>query len=302
MDISGSTSHIVPTQALKKLKGFILLTKPRIVELLLVTTLPAMFLAAKGVPKLTEIIATLLGGTMAAGGANTLNMVIDQDIDKIMSRTKNRPLVTGIITTKEAVVFAVVLELLAFVVLYVFDNLLSAILALAAMAFYVFVYSLWLKRKNTQNIVIGGAAGAVPPLVGWAAVTNHIGLPAWLMAALIFLWTPPHFWALAIKYKDDYFRANVPMLPAVRPLNKTTKSIFIYSILVATITLSIYFVSTVGLIYLIISSLASCGLIAYSAILLRRPVAKLAMKLFSYSIIYILLVFGAILVGSLITK
>jgi protoheme IX farnesyltransferase len=290
------------TAYLVKAKGFIALTKPRIIELLLVTTLPAMFLAAKGVPKITEIISTLIGGTLAAGGANTLNMVIDADIDKVMSRTKNRPLVTGVINKNEAIIFAILLEVIAFLTLYSFDNLLSAILAESAMAFYVLIYTMWLKRRNTQNIVIGGAAGAVPPLVGWASVTGHVGLPAVLMALIIFLWTPPHFWALAIKYRDDYTRARVPMMPAVKTISHTAKNIVFYSFLVAIVTLAMFFASHLGVFYLIISTFASALLIIYSILLMSKPIPSRAMTVFKYSIIYVVIVFGAILVSSLITK
>ncbi|MEY4797671.1 MAG: protoheme farnesyltransferase, partial [Actinomycetota bacterium] len=175
--------------------GYIGLTKPRIIELLLITTVPTMVLAAGEWPSWSLIAITLLGGSLAAGGANAINMYIDRDIDKLMKRTQNRPLVTGLIKPRNALVFAVALEVIAFAILWTGANLLSAILALSATAFYVFVYSMWLKRTSKQNIVIGGAAGAVPTLVGWAAVTNTVGWPAIWLFVIIFLWTPPHFWA-----------------------------------------------------------------------------------------------------------
>ena len=193
--------------------GYIALTKPRIIELLLVTTVPTMVLAAGKWPAWSLIAITLIGGTLAAGGANTINMYIDRDIDKLMKRTQNRPLVTGLIAPKNALVFAVILEVVAFAVLWAGANFLSAILALSATAFYVFIYSLWLKRTSKQNIVIGGAAGAMPTLIGWAAVTNSVGWPAVWLFIIMFLWTPPHFWALAIRHADEYRAANVPMLP-----------------------------------------------------------------------------------------
>ena len=180
------------------------LTKPRIIELLLITTLPTMIVAQRGLPPVWLMVATLLGGALAAGGANAINMVVDRDIDKLMHRTRNRPLVTGAITPRNALIFAIALEVVAFVELWAWVNLLSAVLAVSATLFYVFVYTLWLKRTSSQNIVIGGAAGAVPVLVGWAAVTDSLAWTPVVLFAIIFVWTPPHFWALAVKYKDDY--------------------------------------------------------------------------------------------------
>ncbi|MEO7556651.1 MAG: heme o synthase [Acidimicrobiales bacterium] len=195
--------------------AYIALTKPRIIELLLVTTVPTMVVAERGLPSLWLMVATVLGGTMAAGGANAINMYVDRDIDKLMKRTRARPLVTGIIEPRNALVFAIGLEVAAFGFLWAAVNLLSAVLAVSATLFYVFVYTLWLKRTTSQNIVIGGAAGAVPVLVGWAAVTNSLGWAPLVLFGIIFYWTPPHFWALAIRYRDDYAAADVPMLPAV---------------------------------------------------------------------------------------
>jgi len=182
-----------------KVKAYVALTKPRIIELLLITTVPTMFVAKQGVPSLGLVLLTLLGGTLAAGGANAINMVIDRDIDRLMERTKKRPLVTGAMTPRAALVFALTLEVLAFVQLWLTVNLLSAVLAVSATAFYVFIYTMWLKRRSKQNIVIGGAAGAVPVLVGWAAVTDSLAWAPVLMFLVIFIWTPPHFWALAVR-------------------------------------------------------------------------------------------------------
>jgi heme o synthase len=197
----------------ERLAAYVGLTKPRIIELLLVTTVPAMVLAEKGIPSTWLMLVTLVGGTLAAGGANTINCVIDRDIDEQMQRTHRRPLPKGSVTPANALRFGIALEVFAFLLLWGTVNLLAAILAVSATAFYVFVYTMWLKRSTTQNIVIGGAAGAVPVLVGWAAVTGRVGLPAWIMFAIIFFWTPPHFWALAMRYRDDYAKAGVPMLP-----------------------------------------------------------------------------------------
>src|SRR5437868_10744138 len=188
---------------MSRVSAYVALTKPRIIELLLVTTLPTMVVAQRGLPPVWLMAVTVLGGSLAAGGANAINMVVDRDIDALMPRTKNRPIVTGAVTPTAALVFAIVLEIGSFALLWSAVNLLSAVLAVSATAFYVFVYTMWLKRTSTQNIVIGGAAGAVPVLVGWAAVQNKLGLAPFLLFAVIFAWTPPHFWALAIRYRDD---------------------------------------------------------------------------------------------------
>ena len=205
------------------LGSYLALTKPRIIELLLVTTLPTMVVARRGLPSILLMLATLIGGALAAGGANAINMVVDRDIDRLMNRTKNRPLVTGAMTPRAALVFALTLELAAFIELWLAVNLLCAALAVAATLFYVFVYTLWLKRRSSQNIVIGGAAGAVPVLVGWAAVTDRLSWAPIVLFAIIFIWTPPHFWSLAVRYKEDYAAADVPMLPVVATMKRTTR-------------------------------------------------------------------------------
>src|SRR5436190_17104849 len=218
----------LPTHS--RVAAYVALTKPRIIELLLVTTVPTMVVAAGGMPSVWLMVATVLGGTMAAGGANAINMVIDRDIDRVMQRTQGRPLVTGALTPAEALRFAIALEVAAFAWLWATVNLLSAVLAVSATLFYVFVYTLWLKRRSTQNIVVGGAAGAVPVLVGWAAVTDRLDWAPIVLFAVIFYWTPPHFWALAIKYRDDYAAADVPMLPAVASLRTTATRIVGYTV------------------------------------------------------------------------
>ncbi|MCY3966990.1 MAG: heme o synthase, partial [bacterium] len=210
--------------------AYIALTKPRIIELLLITTVPPMVVANRGIPGVWLMVATVIGGTLAAGGANAINMYVDRDIDRLMERTKNRPLVTGEIRANKALVFAIALEVVAFVWLWGFVNLLSATLAVSATAFYVFVYTMWLKRNSPSNIVIGGAAGAVPVLVGWAAVTNTLGWAPLVLFGLIFYWTPPHFWALAIRYRDDYLAAGVPMLPAVASTRTTAQRMVAYTV------------------------------------------------------------------------
>jgi protoheme IX farnesyltransferase len=274
------------------LKGYLALTKPRIIELLLITTVPTMIVAANGWPKAWLIVATLIGGTLAAGGANAFNMVIDRDIDALMERTKRRPLVTGVMSARSAALFAFALEIVAFVVLAVWVNVLSAWLALSATAFYVVVYTLILKRRSKQNIVIGGAAGAVPVLVGWAAVTNSLGWTPVLLFLVIFLWTPPHFWALAVRYRDDYHAANVPMMPVVASLRRTTLEILMYSVILWALTLLIGSSAHLGWIYAISATVLGAMFSFYALRLYRHArndkadVAE-AMKLFHFSITYL---------------
>ena len=280
--------------------GYIALTKPRIIELLLVTTVPTMVLAAGKWPAWSLIGVTLLGGTLAAGGANTMNMYIDRDIDKLMKRTQQRPLVTGLIAPKNALVFAVILEIIAFAILWAGANLLSAFLALSATAFYVFIYSLWLKRTSKQNIVIGGAAGAVPTLVGWAAVTNSVGWPAVWLFMIIFLWTPPHFWALAIRHADEYRAANVPMLPAVVSIERTVRTMVGYTIVLAGATFVLMPVANLGWIYGFTAIVMGLGFMIGTAMLGRKPTEAWSMRVFSFSITYVTVLFGALMIDVLI--
>jgi protoheme IX farnesyltransferase len=271
--------------------AYVALTKPRIIELLLITTLPTMIVAQRGLPPVRLMATTLLGGALAAGGANAINMFIDRDIDKLMHRTSKRPLVTGAVTPRSALIFAISLEVLAFSELWAWVNLLSAVLAVSATLFYVFVYTLWLKRTSSQNIVIGGAAGAVPVLVGWAAVTDSLTWTPVVMFAIIFVWTPPHFWALAVKYKDDYQAANVPMLPAVATFTRTARQILFYSVLLAAVSLLLAAVATLGVIYVASASVLGVVFVAMAVRLLRQQTPKAAMQLFSYSITYLTLLF-----------
>ncbi|HEY1652236.1 MAG TPA: heme o synthase [Acidimicrobiales bacterium] len=271
--------------------AYVALTKPRIIELLLITTLPTMIVARRGIPPAWLMVATLLGGALAAGGANAINMFVDRDIDKVMHRTRKRPLVTGAMPARNALIFAIALEGIAFAELWAWVNPLSAALAGSATLFYVFVYTLWLKRRSSQNIVIGGAAGAVPVLVGWTAVTGHLAWTPVVMFAIIFVWTPPHFWALAFKYKEDYQAADVPMLPAVATFARTAREILMYSVSLVGITLLLAPVARLGVIYLV--SASSLGLIFIGlAVRLRwRATPKAAMQLFSFSITYLTLLF-----------
>ena len=280
--------------------AFVALTKPRIVELLLVTTVPSMVLAERGLPSLWLMAATIVGGSMAAGGANALNMYVDRDIDRLMHRTRNRPLVTGAVRPVEAIVFAVALTVGSFVWLWAFVNLISAALAAAAALFYVFVYSLWLKRTSIRNIVIGGAAGAVPTLVGWTAVTGSLDWPPVVLFAVIFYWTPPHFWALAIRYRSDYEAADVPMLPAVAGLRATARRIVAYTLALWALTLVLVPVASMGVLYVMAALLLGAGFLALAVDVLRRPDPARSMRLFGWSNAYIVLLFGAVAADVLI--
>jgi protoheme IX farnesyltransferase len=280
--------------------GYVALTKPRIIELLLVTTVPTQIVAARGWPGLWVIVATVIGGTLAAGGANAMNIYVDRDIDAVMNRTKNRPLVTGVMSPRAALTFAVTIEIVAFVWLWGTVNLLSAVLAVAACSFYVGVYTLWLKRTSSQNIVIGGAAGAVPVLIGWSSVTGTLGWAPAVLFAVIFIWTPPHFWALAIKYRDDYRAADVPMLPSVKPMRTVALEILAYTVALWALTLVFAPVADMGSVYLV-SAVLLGALFAWLAVrLYRTPTPKVAMRLFSYSITYVTLLFGAMAVDQFI--
>jgi protoheme IX farnesyltransferase len=278
--------------------AYVALTKPRIIELLLVTTLPTMVVAKRGLPSLWLMLATLVGGTLAAGGANAINMVVDRDIDRLMNRTKKRPLVTGAMSPRAALIFALTLEAAAFVELWLAVNLLSAALAVSATLFYVFVYTLWLKRRSSQNIVIGGAAGAVPVLVGWAAVTNSLSWAPIVLFAVIFIWTPPHFWALAVRYKEDYAAADVPMLPVVASMKRTTREILLYTVLLVAVSLLFGPVAHLGLIYMVAAAVLGAGFLFITTRLWRlaqtdRATGREAMRVFSYSISYLTVLFVA---------
>lgn len=280
--------------------AFVALTKPRIVELLLVTTVPTMIVAAGGLPPLSLIGATVAGGALAAAGANAMNMYIDRDIDPLMERTKGRPLVTGEIKPGEALAFALALEAAAFAWLWGLVNLLSAVLALSATLFYVLVYSIWLKRTSTRNIVIGGAAGAVPVLVGWSAVTGSLGWPPVILFAVIFYWTPPHFWALAIRHRDDYRAAGIPMLPAVASLRATGLRILGYTLVLWALTIAFGPVAGMGPVYMAAAAVCGAVFTGLAVDVLRRPRPAVAMRLFGWSITYVVVLFGAMAADELI--
>jgi protoheme IX farnesyltransferase len=283
-----------------KLGAYVSLTKPQIIELLLVTTVPVQIVAARGIPSLWLIVTTVVGGTLAAGGAHAINMYVDRDIDALMARTRNRPLVTGVIEPRNALVFAVALEVAAFALLWSTVNLLSAVLAVLACLFYVFVYTLWLKRTSTQNIVIGGAAGAVPVLIGWSSVTNSLDWAPVILFGVIFFWTPPHFWALAIKYRDDYAAADVPMMPVVADVRSTVRQMIAYTVVTWALTLLFAPVAGMGAVYVVAATVLG-AIFTYQAYrLLRDASYARAMRLFGWSITYVSLLFGAMALDQLV--
>ena len=275
---------------------YVALTKPKIISLLLVTTLGAMMIADKGFPSPWIVIWTLIGGALASGGAGAVNHFIDRDIDKKMGRTKGRPVVAGRVAPWQALAFGIALEVISFALLATAVNVLSAVLALGGYLFYVVVYTLWLKRITPQNIVIGGAAGAFPPLVGWAAATGSLSLGALVLFAIVFFWTPPHFWALALLIRGDYERANVPMLPVVRGAEETRKQIMIYTVIMIATTLLPLATKTSGLVYLVLA-IALGGKFLYDAILLmREQTQRAARRLYLYSLLYLALLFLAMVI------
>ena len=280
--------------------GYIQLTKPRVIELLLVTTLPAMILAEGGFPSVLLVIEVLVGGALAAGGANTVNCWIERDRDQFMKRTAHRPLPMGSIAPERALVFGLALEVVAFALLWSTVNLLSAALAVGAMLFYVFVYTIWLKPRSVQNIVIGGAAGAVPVLVGWAAVTGELAAAAWVMFAIVFFWTPPHFWALALRYRDDYAAAGFPMLPVVKGERVAVRDITIYSVIVFAVTLTLPLVSDLGALYLIVAAGMGIAFVVQAVRLARSIDPDRAIRFFMFSNTYLAVLFAAIALDTLV--
>jgi protoheme IX farnesyltransferase len=283
-------------------RAYFLLTKPRIIELLLVTTVPTMFIAARGVPSPWLMAATLFGGALSAASANVLNCYLDRDIDALMRRTARRPLPTHRVDPGDALRFGLVLGVAGFVWLWAAVNLLSAVLATSAILFYVFVYTLGLKRRSTQNIVIGGAAGAVPVLVGWSAVTGRVELPALVLFAIIFYWTPPHFWALSLRFKDDYAAAGVPMLPVVRGARETSTQILYYTVLLVAVTLLLYPAGRMGALYLA-AAVALGGAFIWRALELRRDLdGRRAIRLFSFSNTYLALLFLAMALDAVVRR
>ena len=290
------TSKINTSKISNFLSSLINLTKPRIISLLLITAMTGMYLASPGnPPDLKIILFVLLGGALAAGGANSINNYLDRDIDLLMERTKIRPLAKGAIPPLTGLYLGLILNILSFMLLYYQVNLLSACLTLSATLFYVFIYTIWLKRRTPQNIVIGGAAGAVPPVVGWAAITNEIGIPAIALFLIIFFWTPPHFWALSILLKEDYAKANIPMLPVVSSIQETSKQIVRYTIFLVLITIIFAFHDSVSYIYMGSAILLGAIFIYFSIRFKTESTQSRARTLYIFSLLYLALLFLSII-------
>ena len=292
-----SAPLVAPRPTRGKISAYLALTKPRIIELLLVTTVPTMFLASGGWPDWRNVVFTFIGGALAAGGANALNNVADRDIDSLMLRTGQRPLVTGEVSVFGALTLGVTLSVSSVVFLTILVNPLAALLAALAILFYVFVYTLLLKRRTSQNIVWGGIAGCFPVLIGWAAVTNSLDWAPIVLFMIIFWWTPPHYWPLSMQYQDDYKKSKVPMLPTVASEKVVMKNILIYSWLMVITSLLLPFVSEVGWIYLSIAVLANAIFLYQAHAMQFRSINQLEvkpMKLFNYSITYLALIFFAV--------
>jgi protoheme IX farnesyltransferase len=294
LDIPGSRSWSATASA------YFRLTKPRVIELLLVTAVPPMILAQDGMPRLGLIAAVVVGGALAAGGANTINCFIERDRDELMHRTHNRPLPRGEIVPSHALVFGVILNVIAFALLASTANLLAACLTMSATLFYVFVYTMWLKPRTVQNIVIGGAAGAVPVLVGWAAVRNDLAAPAWILFAVVFFWTPAHFWALSLKYRDDYAAAGIPMLPVVRGVEVTARQIAGYAMLTVAASLALTLTGDVGRLYAVAALVLGALFVVRAFALVREPTPTRAIRFFAWSNVYLMLVFVAVAVDTFV--
>lgn len=282
-------------------KSYYQLTKPRIIPLLLITTAASMWIASEGRVDLLKLFITLVGGTLAAASAQTLNCIYDQDIDYEMLRTRARPIPAGKVQPRHALIFALVLGVLSFSLFAAFVNVLSGLLALSGIVFYMLIYTHWLKRHTTQNIVIGGAAGSIPPLVGWAAVTGDLSWTPWIIFALIFLWTPPHFWALALMIKDDYAQVNVPMLPVIAGEEKTVEQIWLYSLLMVPISLVLVFpLQQLTVFYGAIAVVLGIQFLVKAWQLKQAPGDRdLAKGLFKFSIFYLMLLCLAMVIDSL---
>ena len=294
---SSTATPVRPRSALSTLRAYVALTKPRVIELLLVTTVPVMVLAERGLPNLWLVLATVVGGALSAGSANSFNMYIDRDIDVHMGRTSARPLVTGEISGRAALIFATIVGALSVVWLWVFTTALAALLSVAAILFYVFVYTLWLKRRSEQNIIWGGIAGCFPVLIGWSAVTGSLSLEAFILFLVVFLWTPPHYWPLSMKYREDYARVAVPMLAVVRDAPVVGLQVILYAWATVAASLLLIPVAPMGLLYTVVAVVAGGWFIVESHRLYQRSLrgGELApMKVFHSSISYLTLLFLAV--------
>lgn len=286
-----TSSAVLPIAVRATWRDYLALTKPRVISLLLFTTLAAMFVANKRWPGFLLLAAVAVAGYMSAGAANAINMVLDRDIDEQMKRTTKRPVVTKLISSRDALIFGIALAVLSFAIFWYMANLLTASLSLAGLLFYVFVYTILLKRRTPQNIVIGGAAGCFPPLVGWAAVTNNLSPLAWFMFVLIFVWTPVHFWALALMIKDDYARAGIPMLPCVKGDRATAIQIGIYAIITAALSFAPLWMGQSGWIYVATAIALNVVLLLRAFQLKMDTVRPRALKLYLFSLLYLAVIF-----------
>ena len=294
---SATASRVRPRSAFSVLRAYVALTKPRVIELLLVTTVPVMVLAERGLPSLWLVLATVFGGALSAGSANAYNMFIDRDIDMHMGRTSARPLVTGEVSGRAALVFATVLGALSVAWLWVFTTPLAALLSLSAILFYVFVYTLWLKRRSEQNIIWGGIAGCFPVLIGWSAVTGSLSLEALILFLVVFLWTPPHYWPLSMKYREDYARVDVPMLAVVREAPVVGLQVILYAWATVAASLLLIPVAPMGVLYAVVAVVAGGWFIVESHRLYQRSLRGgelTPMRVFHSSISYLTLLFLAV--------
>jgi protoheme IX farnesyltransferase len=294
-----STAAVTLRGARATLRDYVALTKPNVMSLLLFTTFMAMFIAQRGMPAPLLVLWTLLGGAFAAGASGALNMYFDRDIDAVMTRTRARPIPSGRLPAHHALIFGLALGVASFAVLTLGANLLAALLALAGIAFYVGVYTLWLKRTSVQNIVIGGAAGAVPPLVGWAAVTGHLDLTAALLFLIIFLWTPPHFWALALIAKGEYAKVGIPMLPVIRGDAVTKRHIVVYSVALVLLTLALTPLHVMGVVYLACALALDALFLLYALRVASVGTIAAERAMYKYSMLYLALLFVAMVVDRL---
>ncbi|MCX6117172.1 MAG: heme o synthase [Proteobacteria bacterium] len=303
MDQASVISQMAPAQlsSVATWKDYFILTKPTISLLVVVTVVPAILMAAPiALPSMILFTAVLIGTWLASSSAAIFNHLVDSDIDQQMVRTSRRPVASGRISNTKAAGFAIVLGALSFGILWKFATLNSALIAVAANFFYVVVYTAYLKRRTVQNIVIGGAAGAVGPLIGWAAIDGTVGWPAWVLFAVIFMWTPPHFWALALKYKDDYAKAKVPMMPCVKGDASTKLQMFLYTLTLIPLVVSLYWFGHAGLIYLVPSLLLTLYFSYLAGRLYFSGTNQLAMPLFHYSCLYLFGIFGSLMIDCLL--
>ncbi|MBJ7595110.1 MAG: protoheme IX farnesyltransferase [Candidatus Dormibacteraeota bacterium] len=287
-------------RVVQTVRDYIALTKPRVVVLLEVTTVFAMVMAARGLPSFGLVAATVTGGWFAAGGAHAINCWFDRDIDASMGRTRTRPIPAGRVQPSSALAFGTTLGVVAFALLAVAVNLLAAVLAIGGLLFYVFVYTMWLKRRSMQNIVVGGAAGAIPPLVGWAAVQGSLNLTALFLFAVVFYWTPPHFWALALLIRRDYASVSVPMLPVIVGERETRRQILLYTVILVLVTIMPALVHSFGYVYVVGAGVLDALFLAAAVIAVRDPSARAARRVFYYSMLYLALLFAVMAVDRVV--